>query len=201
MRTKLTGLRIWDGARLLDADTLQFNDGLIETDLSSARGDSVSARGVSKKEPNPDRTIDCRGLTAIPGLIDAHVHLELNPDDKDPPAAKRDTARLTQAMAERAEAMVHAGITTARDLGGGAWRELDLRDRIDAGELAGPRLICSGQPITSIGGHCHFWGGEAANLSEAKVVLARQVAKRVDLIKVMATGGRLTRGTDPQKPQ
>ncbi len=204
MRTLLTGLTIWDGTKLLDADTLTFSNGRIDAigasgDLAKACGDLEKAGGEAIK---PDRTIDCRGLTALPGLIDAHVHLELNPDEKDAPIAKKlKRARLTKAMEERAEAMVRAGITAARDLGGGAWLELDLRDRIAAGELVGPRLICSGQPITSSGGHCHFWGGEAANLTEAKAVLARQVAKRVDLIKVMATGGRLTRGTDPQKPQ
>ncbi len=51
----------------------------------------------------------------------------------------------------------------ARDLGGGEWLELELRDRIARGEIAGPRLLCAGQPVTSPGGHCHFWGGEAGD--------------------------------------
>ncbi len=188
MRTRLTGLTIWDGATLADADALSFSDGHID------------AVGASADLSEADRTIDCRGLTALPGLIDAHVHLELNPDEQHAPTKVARSAQFTQ-MAERASAMVQAGITTARDLGGGAWLEVELRDRIAARELAGPRLICSGQPITGSRGHCHFWGGEAANLAEARAVLERQVAKHVDLIKVMATGGRLTRGTDPQKPQ
>ena len=99
-------------------------------------------------------------------------------------------------MMERAAAMVRAGITTARDLGGGAWLELGIRDRIAAGEVVGPRLLCSGQPITCPGGHCHFWGGEAGSTIEALSVLARQVSQGVDLIKVMATGGRMTSGSD-----
>ena len=104
-------------------------------------------------------------------------------------------------MRERSEKMAMAGITTARDLGGGAWYELTLRDEIAAGQFTGPRLLCSGQPITSPQGHCHFWGGEAHNLEAAQAVLKRQVDKGVDLIKIMATGGRLTKGSEPLDAQ
>ena len=157
MRTRLTGLTIWDGATLADADALCFSDGHID------------AVGASADLSEADRTIDCRGLTALPGLIDAHVHLELNPDEQHAPTGVVEPDQFTR-MAERARAMVQAGITTARDLGGGAWLEVELRDRIAARKLVGPRLICSGQPITSSRGHCHFWGGEAANLAEARAV-------------------------------
>jgi imidazolonepropionase-like amidohydrolase len=131
--------------------------------------------------------------------MDAHVHMELNPEHREPPK-QTDPGQRPQ-MLERAAAMVRAGITTARDLGGGAWLEFELRDRINAGEVIGPRLLCAGQPITSPRGHCHFWGGEAADIDAAKAVLARQVAHGADLIKVMATGGRMTRGSTPLAPQ
>ena len=97
--------------------------------------------------------------------------------------------------------MAAAGITTARDLGGGAWYELDLRDAIARGELTGPRLLCAGQPITIPGGHCHFWGGAAADMDQGKQILHRQCDHRVDLIKIMATGGRMTRGSSPSAAQ
>ncbi len=104
-------------------------------------------------------------------------------------------------MQQRAHAMVQAGITTARDLGGGEWMEMELRDRIAAGELPGPRLLCVGQPVTSPAGHCHFWGGEARGRDAVREVVARQIAKRADWIKVMATGGVFTQGTDVTQPQ
>ena len=97
--------------------------------------------------------------------------------------------------------MLAAGITTARDLGGGHWRELILRDEINRGETQGPRLLCAGQPITSCGGHCHFWGGEAADVADINAVISRQLDHDVDLIKVMATGGRMTSGSVPLEPQ
>lgn len=183
----LTNLHIWDGARHLEADTLQFCNGLI-TSIEHTETHN-HGRGA----------IDCSGLTAIPGLTDAHVHMELNPDNHKPPESTEEG--VIPLMQERAAKMARAGITTARDLGGGAWFELALRDSIARGELPGPRLLCSGQPITSPKGHCHFWGGEAANLAAAKGVLSRQVEKGVDLIKVMATGGRMTAGSNPADAQ
>jgi imidazolonepropionase-like amidohydrolase len=104
-------------------------------------------------------------------------------------------------MAARAGNMVAAGITTARDLGGGQWLEVELRERIKRGQVIGPRLLCAGQPITSPGGHCYFWGGEAASIDEIKRVIDRQIEHGVDLIKVMATGGTLTPNTDPASAQ
>ena len=188
--TRLSNLNVWDGEGFAPADALVFNGGKIQA--VGALDDLPASRG--------DRVIDCSGLTAIPGLIDAHVHLELSPDDAKPPD-KLATAERLPAMAERAEAMARAGITTGRDLGGGAWLEIEIRGRINRGALLGPRLLCAGQPITSVAGHCHFWGGEAAGFAEAEAVLRRQLEHGVDLIKVMATGGRMTRGSNQIDPQ
>ncbi len=145
---------------------------------------------------------DMSGLYAIPGLIDAHIHLCLNPEIRDPlqQAVAADDLLLSE-MRERAAAMVKAGITTARDLGGGAHLELQVRDEINRNEHPGPRFICAGQPITSPGGHCHFWGGEAKDTAEAVNVLLRQHEHAVDLIKVMATGGNITPGSSPAESQ
>lgn len=181
-----TNIRLWDGVSDTYADA---NSVAVEGEVIAGIGRDLGGE-------------DCRGLTVVPGLIDAHVHMVLDPSYKtvaEQLAEKPDTLR--RKMAERALAMVRAGITTARDLGGGEWLELELRDRIDAGEIPGPRLLCAGQPVTSVGGHCHFWGGEAANVEEAKAVIARQHAHRVDLIKLMATGGMQTPGSQPKDAQ
>ncbi|MFV2090735.1 MAG: amidohydrolase family protein, partial [Pseudomonadales bacterium] len=188
-RVILTDLRIWDGTQKLAADTLVISAGYLETlCMKSALGPTDARQAVS-----------LRGATVLPGLIDAHVHMVLDPDRPTPPSAGETGDPV--AMRQRAAQMVAAGITTARDLGGGGWSELELRDLINRGETPGPRLLCSGQPITSPKGHCHFWGGEAENASAAREVIRRQVEHGVDLIKVMATGGRFTRGSNPMKAQ
>jgi len=193
-RTELyTHLRIWDGVGAAyrdDVDALRVEDGRI-----AWIGRTEDARGGADAR-------DMTGLTALPGLIDAHVHMVLDPDVRDPLAQTApDVATRVVAMERRAAEMVRAGITTARDLGGGEWLELALRDRIARGEVVGPRLVCAGQPVTSPGGHCHFWGGIAPDVDAAAAVIARQHERGVDLIKVMATGGTMTKGTTPRDAQ
>ena len=179
-------LKLWDGvsdelrpAELCVADG-KFSDGAAEE------------AGVE----------DLQGGVVIPGLIDAHIHLCLDPDVRDPLAHGRVASEeQLAAMRQRAESMLLAGITSARDLGGGAWLELQVRDEIARDECPGPRLICAGQPITSVGGHCHFWQGEAADLPAALKVLRRQCEHGTDLIKIMVTGGNITPGSKPVDSQ
>ncbi len=186
MAIALTGARVWDG----------------ESDAPSARPLTVRIEGdrIEAIGSDADLTADARGIhlenaTLLPGLIDCHVHMELDPaigPPRDQLAVPDERRRVV--MRRRAEAMVRAGITTARDLGGGRGLELELRDHIHAGECPGPRLLCAGQPITSPGGHCHFWGGEARGRLGVEAVIRRNLARGCDWIKVMATGGVLTRG-------
>ena len=186
-------LRIWDGvadAYLDGADAIRIEDGRIAAVGAAAE---ISSGATSR---------DMHGVTALPGLIDAHVHMVLDPDLRDPLSqTSADRSTRAAAMAQRAVEMARAGITTARDLGGGEWLELELRDRIARGEAEGPRLVCAGQPVTSPQGHCFFWGGEAPGAIDAEAVIARQREHGVDLIKVMATGGTMTKGTSPREAQ
>ena len=78
----------WDGKRVLEEDTLVIQGHKI---VGLTHHDNLAAA-------TPTR--DCSGLSAIPGLIDAHVHLELNPDDKDAPM--RTTPAVIPLMAQRA---------------------------------------------------------------------------------------------------
>ena len=136
-------LRVWDG----------IANGYVEADSISVANGLISA--VGKRDP---KARDMSGLTVIPGLMDAHVHMTLDPEIPSAEEQLRQKApEIREKMLGRAERMVRAGLTTARDLGGGEWLELELRDRINRGEIIGPRLLCAGQPVTSIAGHCHFW--------------------------------------------
>lgn len=190
----LTGLKIWDGVSdsyRSDVDTLKIRGKKI-----------VAVVGQQLELHSSDQRKDCSGLYAIPGLIDAHVHLVLDPEVKAAAdQGKESDEELKAKMKVRVAAMVEAGITTARDLGGGQWQELELRDRIARGEVKGPRLVCAGQPVTSSKGHCHFWGGEATTVDECMTVIERQIDHDVDLIKVMATGGTMTPHSRPVDAQ
>ena len=203
-RRAIRGVRVWDGHS--DAPqgppwSILIEDGRIEKlapepELGQLGSDVEVFDYRSNESPGISE------VTAIPGLIDCHIHITLDPTVFSPGRQLEvPRERVWAGMQQRAFAMVQAGITTARDLGAGQWMEIELRDRIAARELPGPRLLCVGQPVTAPEGHCHFWGGEARGSAQVRTVIERQIERRVDWIKVMATGGVFTKGTDVKKPQ
>lgn len=88
-------------------------------------------------------------------------------------------------------------MTTARDLGDRGGLAVRLRDDIAAGRVPGPRLLSAGTPLTVPGGHCWFLGGEVEGADAIREAVRRNAARGVDLIKVMATGGGITKGGPP----
>lgn len=137
--------------------------------------------------------------TLMPGLIDCHVHLEFSPAHDLHNQPRLSPNELMAKMRSRARAMLSHGITTCRDLGGRPSGALALRAAIRNGECEGPRVLCAGAPITRPRGHCWQWGGEAATEADIQRVVRSNVSPSVgaDVIKIMATGGVRTAGTNP----
>lgn len=151
--------------------------------------------------PSPDpgeQKIDAAGAYVCPGLIDGHVHLFLNAGASPRTAflASDDEALMRTAEANAALAL-RSGITTMRDCGGPAHLVFRFAERVRRGEFAGPRILAAGSPLTRPQGHCHFFGIEVASPEDARRAVDRQVAMGAALIKLMASGGGLTPGTDP----
>lgn len=188
------------GARLFRGDRDALDPEPVALRVRDGRILALGPRALASSRPT--EVIELAGCFVIPGLIDAHVHLELDPTLSTPAAqlAVADDVRV-QAMRARARAMLARGITTARDCGGGAFREHALRRAIDIGECSGPRLVCCGQPITTPDGHCAFWGGVASTPREIERVVDRQLEAGSDWIKLMATGGVFTPGSRPSDTQ
>jgi len=111
-------------------------------------------------------------------------------------AAQRIVRALTAAQAALA-----VGVTTLRDCGAKGNVIQALRDLIESGAVTGPRLQASGPPITTRAGHCWWLGGEADTQDEAIAQVRERVKAGVDFIKIMATGGNLTRGSNPLSSQ
>ncbi|MGH3549695.1 MAG: amidohydrolase family protein [Pseudonocardiaceae bacterium] len=134
--------------------------------------------------------------TIMPGLINAHVHLAFNvgPDRLEELLAPIDEPRLALAMAGRAQQLLNCGVTTVRDLGDRGGLTVALRESIEAGDLAGPRILAATAPLTPPGGHCWFLGGEVAGCDQIRQQIRRNAAAGADVIKVMVSGGSMTPG-------
>ncbi len=133
--------------------------------------------------------------TVLPGLINCHVHLALDAGP-DPMSAVQhvDTPDLLLGIAGRAQQLLDAGVTTARDMGDREALTVHVRNAIDQGILAGPRLMAATVPLTSPGGHCWFLGGEVNSDEAIRHQIRSNAENGADVIKVMASGGAATPG-------
>lgn len=154
--------------------------------------------GVGGGVPHDAHVHDLPGCTALPGLVDTHVHLALDATD-DPLAGldARDDVALLEAMTAAGRRALAAGVTTVRDLGDRDYASLALRERPDL-----PRVLAAGPPVTTPGGHCHFLGGATVDTTAGvERAVAEHAERGVDVIKVMASGGTLTPGTRQEDSQ
>ncbi|MFE0526184.1 amidohydrolase family protein [Micromonospora parva] len=182
--------RMFDGERLVDGGVLVLlADGRI-ADVHRGRAEAPAGWPVREE---PDGTL-------LPGLVDAHVHLcaDAGPDALGR-LAERPEADLDGVVETSLRRHLAAGVTTVRDLGDrrGAvlrWRGRGMRDDL-------PTVVASGAPLTSVGGHCWSLGGEASGVDGVRDAVRRGAAAGADLLKVMASGGVFTPGTDTTRPQ
>jgi len=100
------------------------NGTVIERGSITIAGGKITA--VSAAAPNAANAIDANGMSALPGFIDAHRHVNTGPDEK-----------------KEMQALLDAGYTTILSGGGPADGNITLRDHIDSGKIRGPRIIPS----------------------------------------------------------
>ncbi|HEX3677144.1 MAG TPA: amidohydrolase family protein [Sphingomicrobium sp.] len=164
--------------------------------------------------PSGAIVVDERGLTVMPGMTDAHVHLTGTSGvpwyqgfTQKYSVPYEATIGLTHALE-----MAQGGFTTVRDLGGDTSAVIAVRDAVAEGRFPGPRIKVAGAPLSIIGGHADPTTGLppelAAAMDEAQLdpsvctgaqecqkVVRKLAAAGVDWIKIMATGGVLDPGT------
>ena len=173
----------FDGQRFLEGGATVLVDG--------DRIAGVEAFGCDLPEGCELTTYDG---TVLPGLINAHTHLvaegSLGSLER---AGEQSDDEIDATIEQSLRSQVRAGVTTVRDLGDRHYRTLVTRDRATPGL---PRIVAAGPPITTEGGHCHYLGGEVQGLDGIRAALDERRERGVDVVKVMASGGLLTVGTD-----
>ena len=161
------------------------------------RDGTVSAVGDSQT-PIPDGTRVIDAACVIPGLINAHVHLEMSGEAQTQTVFVLTTpTQRAMIVAENARRTLFSGVTSVRDLGSTHSLAIDARDAIAAGRIAGPTIVAAGRAICMTGGHGHFVGREADGELDVRKAVREQRRDGADCIKFIATGGVLTKGAVP----
>lgn len=182
----------FDGERMIGPATILVDRGrIIDVDTTGApppEGATVFDAGA--------------GACVLPGLIDAHVHLCLDASQSGVSGlAALGDASLLARMRGEAERTLRAGVTSVRDLGDRGYLALTLRDEIAAGIVAGPTVVAAGPPITVRGGHFSDLGGAAEGRRALRAAVRERSRRGCEVVKVMASGGHLTPGSNPHLSQ
>ena len=159
---------------------------------------------VKEVPKSPDmKVVDLEGRYIMPGLINMHVHLAGNGK---PQKKQRDNEKLVKTLmgtalsravaykvvSDFARTELLSGVTTIRTVGGLGDFDTRLRDEIAAGKRVGPRILAANEGISVPGGHMAGSVAVAAHsIDEALKQLEHAGNEKVDLVKLMITGGVL----------
>ncbi len=186
--------------KMLPDQVLVIDDGKIVSS-GPATGAKIPADAVRIELPD---------ATVLPGLIDAHTHLKMDPKFGYERLAMS-VPRQTLTGAKNARLTLLAGFTTVRNVAATGYSDVALRDAINAGDVPGPRLLVSGPALGITGGHCDNnmlapeFHAENDGVADGIAAVQHKVRENIkygsDLIKICATGGVLSLGDNPQHSQ
>jgi len=194
--------------RLLDVKSGQ----MLRDQAIVIENDKIVSVGAAKDANITGATVvDLSQATVLPGMIDAHTHLTMDPGHFGYDGLAISTPREALIGAKNARITLLAGFTTVRNVGAGGYSDIALRDAVNAGDIPGPRILASGPALGITGGHCdndllpyefHSTAEGVADGVEAVQHKVREVIKYgADIIKICATGGVLSKGDDPNASQ
>lgn len=201
----VTAARMIDpaSARVIEAPALIIENG------------RVTAAGTQESLSAPDGAviIDLAGKTILPGLIDMHTHVTGDPTKgRGYSGLAYQSERSVIWGVSNLERTLQAGFTTIRNTGADGYGTLALRDAVNEGEIAGPRMFVAGPPVGIVGGHCSdnnmlppefeaVGEGVATGPWEMRAKVRQNIKYGVDLIKTCSTGGVFSKGTLLGAPQ
>ena len=186
--------------RLFDGERFSSGGATVLTD-----GGRILAVGTGFPELGTEwQVVEFDDATAAPGLIDTHVHLAA---DSGVGALDRIAGftddEMDAVITDGLRRHLANGVTTVRDLGDRRFGVLERRDRQRAGAATEPEptILAAGPPLTSPGGHCAYMGGEVRGVPAMADAVRQRIDRRADAVKIMASGGMNTTGSDVLRPQ
>lgn len=195
---------------------INVREGRVLTDQAILiEGDRIKevgpAQTVTAHAPASARVIDLSRSTVLPGLIDCHTHLTFDPNQTGYSALGISIPRETLYGAKNARLTLEAGFTSVRNVGANGYSDVALRDAINAGDVPGPRISAAGPAIGVTGGHGdnnllapefhHSADGVADGVAALTTKVREQAKYGADAVKIIATGGVLSKGDSPEATQ
>ncbi len=186
-------------AHVFDGESAQLHDNWVVL----VRGNKIEAVGSASevKAPADAKVIELRGMTLMPGLIDAHSHILLHPYSEtvwnDQVAREALSLRVARAT-NHLRSTLMAGFTSLRDLGteGAGYADVGLKQAVNQGIVPGPRLFVATRAIVATGsygpkGFAPEWNvpqgaEEADGVDGLSRVVREQIGKGADWVKVYA---------------
>lgn len=196
-----TAITVYGNGRILDG-TRDIRSGHLVTQGASIIGVGAgdpkrghSAGGV--------RHVDLGGRTLLPGFVDCHVHLTMHGHAAPAPIVTKSDEMVTLMRASlNALRTLHGGVTTVRDCGAPKQIDFALRRAAQEGLCVTPRMLLSGAALCMTGGHgWQLLGEEVDGVDAVRRAARAQLKAGADNVKLIASGGILTPGTDIGRPQ
>lgn len=152
---------------------------------------------IEKYHPIEGEVLETEVLT--PGFFNCHVHI-LSPVGF--PTGKKFTLMEKAFYAQKyCRQFLETGVTYIRTLGTENNYDMEIRDAIEEGVTEGPHMLCAGRCICMTGGHGWKSGIEADGVDECRKAARTLLKQGVDILKIMATGGVMTKGVEPGNAQ
>lgn len=175
----------------------------IENSLVLVDGAKIAYAGP-KKAFSPDYEVrDITGKTIMPGLVDSHLHFSGNLTDDDSDWVLEDPVQKTVVAVQQAHECLERGLTTVGEI---SYSGIPIRNMIEAGVMAGPRVVATGLGFCRTAGHgdshklpvwynaeSHPWAERVDGPWELRKAVRKRLRESPDAIKIWSTGGGIWR--------
>ncbi|MFA9424177.1 MAG: amidohydrolase family protein [Sedimentibacter sp.] len=164
-------------------------------------GKIVKIQGI-EDVPEDCVVYDYSNQTVMPGMINSHIHLDMEPI-ADPVKRYKELNDVEKMIGclNRLEDYLNSGVTYVRSLGGENYFDVKFRDAIKKGMIKGPGISCAGPNLCMTGGHGWFMGLECDGPEECRKASRTVIKNGADCVKFMATGGVMTPNVEPGSQQ
>ena len=159
----------------------------------------ITEAGPETAVPEDAFVTDLKGKIVVPGLFNCHVHMCSDAGN----GVRQEISQAAQTIRAigNLKTLLNSGVTYIRDAGAPSYIDADLHNAQMAGTILAPQMQTSCRCICMTGGHGHGEGREADGPDECRKAAREQLKAGANWIKVMATGGVMTKGVEPGCPQ